>query len=53
MKGERPAMALRADKVSISGPKARGGGIEVGGQLGDLVAEPVQLRGEMPTGKHS
>ena len=29
------------------GEQARGGGVEVGGQLGDLVAEPVQLRGGM------
>jgi hypothetical protein len=33
--------------------QARGGGVEVRGQLGDLVAEPVQLRGAMRSRKHS
>jgi len=38
-----PACVELADQ----GQEARGGGVEVGGQLGDLVAEPVQLRGVM------
>jgi hypothetical protein len=34
------------------GEEARGGGVEVRGQLGDLVAEPVQLRKGMPRDRH-
>ena len=33
--------------VSVRREQARGGGVEVRGQLGDLVAEAVQLRGGM------
>jgi len=33
--------------------QARGGRVEVGGQLGDLIAELVELRGGMRKGEHS
>ena len=34
------------------GEQARGGGVEVRGQLGDLVAEPVELRKGMLRDRH-
>jgi hypothetical protein len=42
----------RASNSRIQLEQARGGGVEVGEQFGNLVAEPVQLRGEMLSGKH-
>jgi hypothetical protein len=39
-------------ELANQGEEARGGGVEVRGQLGDLVAEPVQVRGGMRSGKH-
>jgi hypothetical protein len=42
-----------ADPAAREAEEARSGGVEVRGQLGDRVAEPVQLCGGMLTGKRS
>jgi hypothetical protein len=40
-------------ELADEGEEARGGGIEVRGQLRDLVAEPVELDGGLGRGEHS